>query len=116
MPRALDYALATCLICLTSCRDHSAATVNDVSVPTSQSAGYRVVTVDGAPPKRASSSIITVVPYVLLDPGHHSLTVRSDSPDQTNTAEQTLEIDVLRGQRYNLVFRNGHPVLIPNET
>jgi hypothetical protein len=34
--------------------------------------GYKIVSIDGTPPERASSAIATMVPYVLLKPGTHA--------------------------------------------
>jgi len=109
-----DVCLFITVIALSSsCRNDSSAAINDVSVKVADNPGYSVTAVDGKPPKRRSNALVTVVPYVLLEPGHHVLTIRSDSSADPDEREYTLEADVQKSQSYDLVFRDGTPSLAP---
>ena len=70
---------------ITGCASNNKfARINDVSVPIGLDTGYRVIAVDGNAENRVSSDIVSVVPYVLLKPGTHKLTLQTrDKKNQT---------------------------------
>ena len=76
------------------------AVVNDVAVPAALDSGYRITKVDGKLVERARSQFVSVVPFVLLDEGEHTLSLQAASgkslPDTAVTA--TFEV----GKRYRL--------------
>jgi hypothetical protein len=74
------------------------AQVNDVSVPYPPNTGYRVRAVDDAPALRASGTIATVVPKVLVEPGTHKFQV--ESQDKSDRA--TIVATVLANKEYRI--------------
>jgi hypothetical protein len=90
---------AVVIACLAGCsRSRSSAgnvLLDDISV---RGSGYRVTRVDGVPAQRAESAVETVVPYVLLTPGEHTLSVEAGSADRSTTVTAKFE----SGKRYRL--------------
>ena len=78
----------------------SIARINDVAVPATQdSSGYRVVAVDAATPLRASGSVITAVPFVFVEPGKHTFTVK---PRDGSGKETSFTATVAADRQYRI--------------
>ena len=90
--------------------DRPHATVNDVAVRAPLDSGYQVVAVDGKPVKRARSSIHTVVPFALIEPGSHTLSVepRSGGTLKATTVSASFEA----GKRYRLKLENDEVTVV----
>ena len=76
---------------------------------------YEVIKVDGHPPERAKHGLfVTVVPLVLVAPGTHTLTLKTNKADllPDNGKNELLSITVVNGMRYRLIRENGNPSLI----
>ncbi len=59
------------------------ATINDVSVRSSEESGYRVISVDGKSVERIQSpGLATIIPFAIVKPGVHTLGLE---PDRLNT-------------------------------
>jgi hypothetical protein len=96
--REVIYAAAM-VVLLAGCASRSRAPagnvlLDDISV---RGSGYRVTRVDGVPAQRAESALESVVPYVLLTPGEHTLSV-AGSADRSTTVTAKFE----SGKRYRL--------------
>jgi hypothetical protein len=63
-------------------------------------AGYLVAAVDGKPVERFQSHWYTVIPYAILEPGVHTLTLVPDVPG--HGAAKTITVTLEAGKRYNL--------------
>ena len=61
--------------------------------------GYKIVSVDGTTPVRASGAIVTYVPYVLLKPGSHSFTATT----LAGTGQFSFNATVAAGRKYRVV-------------
>jgi hypothetical protein len=72
--------------------------INDVNLAQPLDSGFRLVAVDGRPVKRQNSHWIDVIPYAILEPGAHTLTLerRVGSDSATTTVSASLEA----GKRY----------------
>ena len=80
------------------------ATIDDVAVPATLDSGYKVVAVDGKPVERARSSIDTVVPVAIIQPGTHTLSIE---PHFGATLEATTVSAAFEaGKRYRLKFED----------
>ena len=77
-------------------------------------AEYEVLRVDGKPPQRPKHrGAVTIVPLLVLDEGHHILSVRH-SPwlsDGEVWQSVVVAVRVRRGARYRLFDEDGRPVL-----
>lgn len=51
------------------------AIIDDVNAHPPCLSAYCVVAVDGKPAQRAKSSVVTVIPMVVVEPGEHTLTI-----------------------------------------
>lgn len=89
------------------------ALVNDVSVSAALDSGYRVSEVDGVPAQRAYSGVVTVVPYVVLTAGEHTLAVESRSGNSLPTAEVTATFEA--GKRYRLERKANALLVVEDE-
>jgi hypothetical protein len=63
-------------------------------------AGYLIAAVDGKPVERLHSHWYTIVPYAILEPGVHTLTLVPDVPG--HGAPKTVTVTLEAGKRYNL--------------
>ena len=72
------------------------ASINDVMGGRAQ-----ILAVDGKPAVRAQSKYVTVVPFVLVDPGPHTFRVRLEAEEGV-AREETLFVQgtVVAGKRY----------------
>ena len=84
------------------------AMINDVAIPQAMDAGYRVVAVDGEPADRARDEIQTLAPYVVLEPGTHTLTLESSETKQRTAITAEVEPD----KHYRIALEAGTPVLV----
>ena len=86
------YRAAAVLVCISligCAAQQQSARINDVSVPAPLNAGYRLIAVDDATPKRAGGTVATMVPYALVDPGFHKF--RLSGPQGEIEITATLE-------------------------
>jgi hypothetical protein len=60
--------------------------------------GYRLVAVDGKPVKRQDSHWVTVVPFAILEPGAHMLTLERGIGSDARTT--TVSVLLEAGKRY----------------
>jgi len=72
--------------------------INDVNVAVSSDSGYRLVAVDGKPVKRQSSHWDTVIPYAILEPGVHTLTLERRIGSDATTTKVSASLEA--GKRY----------------
>ena len=85
--------------------------INDCAVRYTNNPGYRIILVDGAPPKRKqSTSLVTIVPYVILSSGHHVLMIENRDLKK----KQIFEIDLADTSttHYDLYYKDGRPILV----
>ena len=73
------------------------AIVDDVTGKAPYVSGYCVDAVDGKLVQRAKSSMVTVVPVVVVDPGQHTLTI----------GERTVTGTFEAGKSYRIKSENG---------
>ncbi len=73
------------------------AIVDDVTGKAPYVTGYCVVAVDGEPVQRAKSSTVTIIPMVIVEPGHHTLTI----------GERTVTATFEAGKSYRIKSENG---------
>ncbi|HTB81214.1 MAG TPA: hypothetical protein VK717_10050 [Opitutaceae bacterium] len=103
-------------IAFVSCSSYkSQALIDDI---TSSNVGklpdYRVVAVDGAVEKRASSNFVTMVPDVVVSPGTHMLTVkkrRLDGSADDSSQSISAKVEVEAGHQYWLRVVDGRITL-----
>jgi hypothetical protein len=75
------------------------ARINDVAVRQANDTGYRVASVDGRKPTRASSDYVTVVPLILVSPGAHTLGLKSEN---AGYPQLTISATVAAGKEYRI--------------
>jgi hypothetical protein len=98
------------LVCLVSgCMlDKPIARINDVAVPKRMDSGYRVIGIDGGAVVRAKGEDATVVPFVELKPGEHTLKIQRMGEEPIEVSS-TLEGD----KRYRIATKkDGTAVLV----
>lgn len=76
------------------------AILNDLAVPAALDSGFRVAQVDGQAAQRARSAVITVVPYVLIEPGERRLQLEPRSGQDLPPTAITGMFEA--GKRYRL--------------
>ena len=76
------------------------AIINDLDVRTPLDSGYRVTLVDGKPAERARSAIVSVIPYVLVEAGEHTLELESQIDESLPAAKVTSTFEA--GNQYRL--------------
>jgi len=83
------------------------AFINDVSVPYAINTGYTVAAIDGKPVERLRGKVVTMVPYAIVVPGTHSLTLRpektSELPQEDISITTTFEAD----KTYRVASQDG---------
>lgn len=86
------------------------ARINDVAVPISLDTGYKVVEVDGKLAVRARSAFMTVVPFVIVPVGQHTLSVK---PKQGPGDAKAFVVTVVAGKTYRIAdTANGNLSLV----
>lgn len=85
--------------------DSSHATINDVAVPAPKDSGYQVVAVDGKLVQRKESSVVTVVPYAIVQPGKHTLSLAPQSGNDLEALTVSAEFEA--GKQYRLKLEDG---------
>ena len=89
-----------------SCQSSELAKIEHVT----RDLAYEVKLVDGAPAIHATNPIITVVPYVLLKPGKHVLTLKAiNEPFDFRIIEVVVESD----KTYSIIYFNNYYMLVP---
>ncbi|MCR9246038.1 MAG: hypothetical protein NXI31_13485 [bacterium] len=93
------------------------ASIDDVAI--GARAGYSITAVDGAAPERASSTFLTRVPYVLVEPGSRRLELEraleidgSAVENGERPAQLTLDVAVQSGRSYILRWDGSAVVLV----
>lgn len=101
----------TLVLVLTGCAvQQPYARVNDVSVNDSIDAGYLLVSIDGAPVRRARGEVATVVPVALVRPGTHTFELQSKrNPKAPPT---TISAEVQADKEYRFAAKNNAVVLV----
>jgi len=61
------------------------AVINDIAVRRGIDSGYRLIAVDGHDVRRIRGRFVTMVPFALVPPGEHSLTVESKDGNSSKT-------------------------------
>jgi hypothetical protein len=80
------------------------ALLDDVSVPQEPNYDYKVVAVDGKPVERMHGYLATYVPYAVIEPGNHTLSL---DPDVLSTAQATtLSASFEAGKTYRIKREN----------
>jgi len=108
----MRFALSLALLAaLTGCNEsnHNVALLNDVAVRVEEDSGYRVISVNGKKEKRLSSSFVTVVPFVVVDPGVHVIGVRKT---ETSNPQSSFSANFEAGKRYRIKEERGTFLLI----
>ena len=69
--------LLFCVGLLTACspKVKNSAFINDVSIRFADDSGYRIVGINGQKEVRVESSFVSMVPYVVLEPGRNTIVV-----------------------------------------
>jgi hypothetical protein len=65
--------------------------------------GFKIATVDGGSPMRSTHAVMTMVPYIIVEPGTHEFTVEGDS--------RSFRAKVEQGKRYRTAVQGGLPTL-----
>ena len=76
---------------------------------------YEIIEVDGGAVERIQHGlVVTRVPFVILEQGEHSLTLREWHGNVESNQSQTTNIfvNVKKGLRYKLVEKDGKAILI----
>ena len=105
----LCIALAAACI---SCGGKPHAHINDVTIKRGDDPKFRVTLVDGKAPVRQSSPFMDLTPLVIIEPGHHTLTVQKGLSDPPDTKVYNLDIVAAAKATYDLVYENGSPSLV----
>jgi len=93
-------------------RPANKAIVNDLSSKLAVESGYRIAEVDGKAAERARSGVVTVVPFVLAEPGEREFTLE---PREGNDLPRvTVKATVVAGRRY-VVKKDGESVVLAEE-
>ena len=71
---------------------------------------YEVKLVDGAPAIHATNPIITVVPYVLMKPGKHVITLKAINK---SFDFRVIEVIVESDKKYCIISFNNYYMLVP---
>src|SRR6185369_6520257 len=104
MNKTTSFILGITLF-LASCAKNDAtvrdAQINDVAVPSELDSGYMVVAIDGRPEKRVKGIINTYVPFVVIAPGEHTLTIQK-RPYLNSKEKISGKVKVESGLRYRL--------------
>ena len=99
-------ALAFILLASAACGHNTPnAFINEVAVPIADDSDYWVTAVDGAPATRAASKHITVVPFVILRPGEHVLTVEKKG-QRSSSRKITGKVLISKAARYRLQVKD----------
>ena len=110
---AAAWAIAPVWLIFTACAATGRpASIDDVAI--GARAGYSITAVDGAAPERASSTFLTRVPYVLVEPGSRRLELERAShlEDPSRPAQLTLDVAVQSGRSYILRWDGAAVVLV----
>ena len=65
--------------------------------------GFRIAAVDGSPPARSTHPVMTMVPYIIVEPGTHEFTVEGET--------RSFRAKVEQGKRYRTAVQDGLPTL-----
>jgi hypothetical protein len=76
------------------------ATLNDVAVKMEHEAGYKLVAVDGKPVERRQSRVSSVVPFALIEPGTHKLSLELKKTVISNPELTTITASFEAGKQY----------------
>ena len=98
--------MTLCLLLMaTGCASRGNATRTSIFIDDARtSQGFQIATVDGQLANRWHSPVMTMVPYVLVEPGRHTFTL--DGTVETFVAE------VENGKRYRTDIQSGIPGLV----
>ena len=88
------------------------AIVNDCSSKIAVESGYHITEVDGKAAERARSNFVTVVPFVLAEPGEHEFTLESRNGNDIPGIK--VKATVAAGKRY-VLKKDGESVVIVEE-
>jgi len=105
----LVLAFALCG-CSTMRHEIPHATINDVAVRSELNSGYRLVAVDGRPVERQKSKVNTVVPYAIITPGNHTLTLEPELG--SNNPKTTISANIEEGKHYRFAVKEGNVVVV----
>lgn len=96
-------------------RKNPHALVNDIALSDEEDSGYRIRYVDDHAVIRVTNALINAIPYVVLPPGKHHLTVKPDTwkgEDLKLPIIGEQDVEVQAGCFYRLQVTNGHAILI----
>ncbi len=88
--------------------DRSRAAIDDVSVP--GGVKYEIVAVDGKPVERWRHPVHTVIPYVIVEPGTHTLSLQPRPGEDRMPATVVGSFEA--GKRYRLELDGQEPNII----
>jgi hypothetical protein len=88
------------------------AIVNDCASKLAVESGYRIAEVDGKAAERARSGVVTVVPFVLAEPGEREFTLETRGGNDLPRVK--VKATVVAGRRY-VVKKDGESVVIAEE-
>ena len=86
------------------------ATINDLTVSAELDSGYRLIAVDGKPVEREEGIVNTVVPFAIVAPGNHTLTLEPQSA--SNNPKTKISVNVDAGKRYRFAVEKGNVVVV----
>jgi hypothetical protein len=75
---------------------------------------YRVVTIDGEPVKRARSSIHTVIPCAIVEPGTHTLVLETGDEEGNDPQTRTVSASFEAGKHYTIASEDGDVTVVEN--
>lgn len=109
---AVGILVMACSGCISSAGrlDARYAIVDDVTREAPFVSGSCVVAVDGKPVQRARSGVVTVIPMALVDPGEHTLSLKSHDADLP--AETTVSATFEACKRYRIKHENGEVSIV----
>jgi hypothetical protein len=88
------------------------AIVNDCASKIAVESGYQIAEVDGKAAERARSNFVTVVPFVLTEPGEREFTLEARNGNDAPRIK--VKAIVAAGKRY-VVKKDGEAVVIVEE-
>ncbi len=116
------YMLLVCAISIvTGCSsDAKNALINDVAIPVNEDSGYEVIAVNGKPPNRVRNDYITMVPFVVLEPGPNMIEVKQKHGSAIGKSAMpktsTFNVVVSKNKKYRIHFENGVFSLVDEKT
>jgi len=109
---AIIIAVTTCGCLASGGLSGRRAIVNDVTVQPPFVSDYGVVAVDGRSVTRCSDPFTTVIPFVELEPGTHTLTLRLADKDGNKA---TVTGDFAAGKSYKIKSQHGDLSIVEND-